>query len=49
MRRGRPLVEPLAGAEIWDESVIRCRGDPGLFDAGIAVLRGNLAPGGAVI
>ncbi|MEU6783274.1 IlvD/Edd family dehydratase [Nonomuraea angiospora] len=46
---GRPLVEHLAGAEIWDESVIRRRSDPLLPDAGIAVLRGNLAPGGAVI
>ncbi|MGN9841987.1 IlvD/Edd family dehydratase [Nonomuraea sp. H19] len=46
---GRPLVEHLAGAQIWDESVIRRRTDPLLSDAGIAVLRGNLAPGGAVI
>ncbi|TMR23830.1 dihydroxy-acid dehydratase [Nonomuraea turkmeniaca] len=46
---GRPLVEHLAGAEIWDETVIRRRSDPLLPDAGIAVLRGNLAPGGAVI
>ncbi|MFF4615467.1 IlvD/Edd family dehydratase [Nonomuraea jabiensis] len=46
---GRPLVEHVAGAEIWDESVIRRRSDPLLPDAGIAVLRGNLAPGGAVI
>ncbi|MFI7701214.1 IlvD/Edd family dehydratase [Nonomuraea sp. NPDC049480] len=46
---GRPLVEHLAGAEIWDETVIRRRADPVLPDAGIAVLRGNLAPGGAVI
>ncbi|MFI6738283.1 IlvD/Edd family dehydratase [Nonomuraea sp. NPDC050451] len=46
---GRPLVEHLAGAQIWDESVIRRRSDPLLPDAGIAVLRGNLAPGGAVI
>ncbi|MFC5829798.1 IlvD/Edd family dehydratase [Nonomuraea insulae] len=46
---GRPLVEYLAGAEIWDEDVIRRRSNPLLPDAGIAVLRGNLAPGGAVI
>ena len=46
---GRPLVAHLAGAEIWDESVIRRRADPLLPDAGIAVLRGNLAPDGAVI
>ncbi|GFJ94380.1 dihydroxy-acid dehydratase [Phytohabitans rumicis] len=46
---GRPLVEQLTDAEIWDESVIRRRADPLLPDAGIAVLRGNLAPDGAVI
>ncbi|WP_433444130.1 IlvD/Edd family dehydratase [Nonomuraea sp. CA-141351] len=46
---GRPLAEHVAGAEIWDESVIRRRANPLLPDAGIAVLRGNLAPGGAVI
>ncbi|BCB90351.1 IlvD/Edd family dehydratase [Phytohabitans suffuscus] len=46
---GRPLVEHLAGARIWDEQVIRRRASPLLDDAGIAVLRGNLAPDGAVI
>jgi dihydroxy-acid dehydratase len=46
---GRPLVEHLAGARIWDEDVIRRRGAPLLHDAGIAVLRGNLAPSGAVV
>ena len=46
---GRPFVEHLAAAEIWDDAVIRRRADPMLPDAGIAVLRGNLAPDGAVI
>lgn len=46
---GRPLVEHLAEAEIWDEGVIRRRGAPLQESAGIAVLRGNLAPSGAVI
>ncbi|MEV0198939.1 IlvD/Edd family dehydratase [Nonomuraea sp. NPDC050691] len=46
---GRPLTAYLADAEIWDDSVIRRRAAPLLPDAGIAVLRGNLAPGGAVI
>jgi dihydroxy-acid dehydratase len=46
---GRPLVEHLDGAQIWDTSVIRPRDEPLLPDAGIAVLRGNLAPSGAVI
>jgi len=46
---GRPLVEHLAEAEIWDEDVIRRRAAPLQESAGIAVLRGNLAPSGAVI
>ncbi|MFI9556457.1 IlvD/Edd family dehydratase [Nonomuraea endophytica] len=46
---GRPLTEYLGDAPIWDAGVIRPRTDPLLPDAGIAVLRGNLAPDGAVI
>jgi dihydroxy-acid dehydratase len=46
---GRPLVDHLADARIWDETVIRPRGNPLQPEAGIAVLRGNLAPDGAVI
>jgi dihydroxy-acid dehydratase len=46
---GTPLVEHLDDARIWDETVIRPRGNPLLDGAGIAVLRGNLAPDGAVI
>jgi dihydroxy-acid dehydratase len=46
---GRSLVEHLDGARPQDESVIRPRSAPLLADAGIAVLRGNLAPNGAVI
>jgi len=46
---GRPLVDHLAGARIWDDTVIRPRGEPLQASAGIAVLRGNLAPAGAVI
>ncbi|MFE3449870.1 IlvD/Edd family dehydratase [Nonomuraea sp. NPDC059194] len=46
---GRPLVSYLEEAEIWDEAVIRRRSSPLLPEAGIAVLRGNLAPRGAVI
>jgi dihydroxy-acid dehydratase len=46
---GRPLVEHLADAQIWDDDVIRHREKPLQPDAGIAVLRGNLAPGGALI
>src|SRR3954447_5719101 len=46
---GRPLVEELTDARIWDAEVIRSRAEPLQPHAGIAVLRGNLAPGGAVI
>ena len=46
---GQPLTDYLEDARIWDESVIRRRSDPLLAEAGIAVLRGSLAPGGAVI
>jgi dihydroxy-acid dehydratase len=46
---GKPLVDHLGDAQIWDDTVIRSRNDPLQPDAGIAVLRGNLAPDGAVI
>ncbi len=46
---GRPLVDYLDDAEIWDREVIRARDEPLQQQAGIAVLYGNLAPGGAVI
>lgn len=46
---GRPLVDHLDVAPSWDANVISDRSTPFLRDAGIAVLRGNLAPGGAII
>lgn len=46
---GRPLVDHLDDAEIFDQEVIRPRSSPLRPEAGIAVLRGNLAPDGAVI
>ncbi|WP_426592881.1 IlvD/Edd family dehydratase [Cellulomonas sp. McL0617] len=46
---GRPLVDHLDDARIWDHEVISAREKPLIPDAGIAVLRGNLAPGGAII
>jgi dihydroxy-acid dehydratase len=46
---GRPFVDALGEAEIWDEDVIRRRNAPLMDNAGIAVLRGTLAPNGAVI
>jgi dihydroxy-acid dehydratase len=46
---GRTLVSELDRGEIWDEQVIRTATNPLLGHGGIAVLRGNLAPDGAVI
>lgn len=46
---GQPLVDHLADRPVYDESVIRPRETPLMEDAGIAVLRGNLAPSGAII
>jgi dihydroxy-acid dehydratase len=46
---GKPLVDHLADAAIWDPQVIRPRREPLVDHGGIAVLRGNLAPSGAVI
>ena len=46
---GRPLTSYLDDARTWDQAVIRPRGAPVTADAGIAVLRGDLAPDGAVI
>ena len=46
---GRPLTDHLAGARIHDTDVIRPRADPVQPDAGIVVLRGSLAPDGALI
>jgi dihydroxyacid dehydratase/phosphogluconate dehydratase len=46
---GKPLVDYLGDAEIWDREVIHPRSDPLQDNAGIAVLYGNLAPDGAVI
>jgi dihydroxy-acid dehydratase len=46
---GRPLVDHLDEGRIDDPAVIRSRREPLKEDAGIAVLRGNLAPDGAVI
>jgi dihydroxy-acid dehydratase len=46
---GRPLVSYLDDALVYDREVIRARSAPLQPEAGIAVLYGNLAPGGAVI
>ena len=46
---GEPFVKSLTGAQIWDPDVIRTRAEPLLANGGIAALRGNLAPDGAII
>jgi dihydroxy-acid dehydratase len=46
---GRPLVDHLDDARIWDADVITPRAQPLIPAAGISVLRGSLAPGGAII
>ncbi|MGI5329339.1 IlvD/Edd family dehydratase [Actinomadura nitritigenes] len=46
---GRALVDHLEDAPIWDTEVIRPRSEPLVAEGGIAVLRGTLAPGGALI
>ena len=46
---GEPFVKSLAGAQIWDHEVIRSRAEPLLAQGGIALLRGNLAPDGAIV
>ena len=46
---GRTLGENLEGARIYNEEVIRKRNNPLKESGGLVVLRGNLAPNGAVI
>ena len=46
---GKTIGENVAAAECWNREVIRAFGTPFKPNAGIAVLRGNLAPDGAVI
>ena len=46
---GRPTVENLKGTPIYDDTVIARYDKPIQLEAGIAVLRGNIAPDGAVI
>ncbi len=43
------LREQLAGARVHDDDVIRTRDNPVAAEGGVAVLRGNLCPDGAVI
>jgi L-arabonate dehydrase len=46
---GRAIWENVADAPCWNREVIRQFAEPFKVNAGIAVLRGNLAPDGAVI
>lgn len=46
---GKPLVDYLVDRPVYDPCVISPRDAPLMEDAGIAVLRGNLAPRGAII
>ncbi|MFI7119617.1 L-arabinonate dehydratase [Amycolatopsis sp. NPDC049868] len=46
---GRTLGENLASTRVHDDDVIRTRDNPVAAEGGVAVLRGNLAPSGAVI
>ena len=46
---GKTLGENIEGAKVYNEDVIRPRSNPMYASDGLAVLRGNLAPGGAVI
>ncbi|MFD8213345.1 L-arabinonate dehydratase [Streptomyces sp. NPDC059697] len=43
------MREQLAGAQVHDDDVIRTRYNPVADEGGVAVLRGNLCPDGAVI
>ncbi|MDJ0334937.1 IlvD/Edd family dehydratase [Salinibacterium sp. G-O1] len=46
---GDPFVSSLGISPVYDDTVIMPRDAPLMEDAGIAVLRGNLAPRGAII
>lgn len=46
---GKTLREDLAGASVWNDDVIRTRSNPVKVSGGLAILRGNLAPAGAVL
>ncbi len=46
---GKTLGETLESAQVHNDDVIRTRDNPVAAEGGVAVLRGNLAPSGAVI
>ena len=46
---GTTVAENIAGATVWNDDVIRPMSNPVYHEGSLAVLRGNLAPDGAVI
>jgi dihydroxy-acid dehydratase len=46
---GKTIGEALTGARVWNDAVIRPREAPLKESGGLAILRGNLAPAGAVL
>ncbi len=46
---GETLQQVLDASPEWDQSVVRPLNDPLSSEGGLAVLRGNIAPGGAII
>jgi dihydroxy-acid dehydratase len=46
---GQTLGEGIANAKVYNDDVIRPRTNPLVANSGLAVLTGNLAPGGAII
>ena len=46
---GTTMRDRLADAEVFDDEVIRPLSNPLVADGGLAVLRGNLAPNGAIL
>jgi dihydroxy-acid dehydratase len=46
---GKTIGENIRGAEVYNDDIIRTRDNPVAKEGGVAVLRGNLCPNGAVI
>lgn len=46
---GKSISENVQNAPVWNDDVIRRVESPVIKNAGIAILRGNLCPGGAII
>ena len=46
---GRSIAENIAGAKMFNSAVIRSLEDPLAHEGGIAILKGSLAPGSAVV